>query len=71
MFAACSAIHAGIKELYVPFDHKPVVVESPPLHEVLDILNKKHCQCPTGSAAKTGGYRAMGTACVSFSNIFS
>ena len=56
------AIHAGIKELYIPYDYKLEEAKGTDLHAVLDKINKAHCNCRTGSAAKIGGYKAFGTA---------
>jgi hypothetical protein len=65
-FDAFVSIHAGIREMYLPFDHKPEVTTEPAINAVLAAINKKHCHCRTGSSAKIGGYKAFGTACVNF-----
>ena len=61
-FDAFVSVHAGIREMYLPYDHKPEVTTEASINDVLAVLNKKHCQCRTGSAAKIGGYKAFGTA---------
>ena len=63
------AIHAGIKEMYVPYDYKLEEAKGEDLHGVLDKINRMHCRCRTGSAAKIGGYKAFGTACARYAAV--
>lgn len=53
--------HAGIREMYMPYDWQTVTESNKPLHEVMNYINKKHCQCRTGSAGTISGYHAFGT----------
>jgi len=56
------SIHAGIREMYMPYDHISRQATDPALHEVMALINKKHCRCKTGSAGQISGYHAYGTA---------
>lgn len=55
----CACVYAYLR--WYRFDWKKEQTKEPAINDVMDKINKKFCNCGTGSVAKIGGYRGFGT----------